>query len=154
MLESVKKFFVNMYFEKGYKIGMYLLKNIGITAVFIALMIIFTSDVKLTFAGLLEWLVTLPIFSIFVMAVRIAIKLIHKIFPMNPGIVKIIFDFVIFIAVTVAFGMFIGNIPMPDSNFLQMLIVSVFDLLYVGLIAFLLLSKKQQEKKIETEIGE
>lgn len=143
MLNSAKQKMVDFYYRNGGAMGMWLLKNSVIAVICVVALIILTG-VKITFMGILEWLIALPLLSVLVIIVRCAIILVHKIIPMRPGIVKFIFDFIVFGFVMMSIGFFMDKIPMPESNALQIAIMLVFDALYTALVTFLLMANKSR----------
>jgi hypothetical protein len=82
----------------------------------------------------------LPIFAIVIMAIRLALRLVHSIIPLPSGIVKIVADVIIIGIVIGCAGALINKIDFPQSNILQMIILIIFDIVYVAIMVFLLLA--------------
>ena len=95
---------------------------------------------KITFSGALSWIISLPIFAVIIMVVR----LIHKMIPMPFGIAKIIVDLIIVAVVVTGAGFLINKIPFPESDVLQIIIAVVFDVIYIGIMVFFLLAGKNE----------
>lgn len=138
-MNAIKDFIVGIYYSKGHKIGLHLLSNIGIAAICVILMNVMTGT-KITFSGALSWIISLPIFAVIIMVVR----LIHKMIPMPFGIAKIIVDLIIVAVVVTGAGFLINKIPFPESDVLQIIIAVVFDVIYIGIMVFFLLAGKNE----------
>ena len=151
MWNSIKTFFANLYFTYGRVVGVYLLKSIGIAAVCIIVLHIAVGT-PVTFSGLLEWLLALPLISIIVTLVRLALYIVHLIIPMRPGLLKIIVDFVIFAAVLLAVSFLIEGLALPDSTVLEYILISVFDVAYiVGMVLLFKADKLAPEAALEED---
>jgi hypothetical protein len=142
-MSNIKNFFIELYYSKGHKIGMHLLTDIGIAAICVILLNISTGT-KMTISGAFDWALTLPIFAIVIMAIRLALRLVHSIIPLPSGIVKIVADVIIIGIVIGCAGALINKIDFPQSNILQMIILIIFDIVYVAIMVFLLLAGKNE----------
>ncbi len=143
--ESIKQKIIDFYYQKGNAMGMWLLKNTGITAICVAAFVLLIGEYS--FGMVLGMLVGLPLFSILVIIVRSAIGLVHKIIPMQKGIIKFIFDFIIFCFVILAISYFLGQSNYTESEVLTTIILSLVGIAYVALMIFLLMANKLRAKK-------
>ncbi len=147
LLISAKEKIINFYYRNGNSLGVYLLKAVGVAAL-IVLAIMLISKAK-TFSAIFELIVALPLFSLFVVAVRLAIKLVHIVIPMRAGIVKFIFDFIVFGIVMMSLGYVLDKIPTPGSDSFQIILTLLFDILYLTFIVFCLLANKLYARNLK-----
>ena len=141
MLNKIKKFLLEQYVDKGYDIGIYLLKNMGISVLCIVILNVLTGT-ELTFTGFLEWVIALPIISLVVLLARFAVKAVNTIIPLPPGIVKIALDFIAIGVVLTFIGFMFPKDLLPDENWIQIGIALIFDFAYVFCLIWLLESRK------------
>ena len=146
MFITIKKVFVGFYRCNGRSIGMFLLTNIGIAMLFMV-GILLIGQQSITLGTVLGLLISLPLFATIVAIVRCIIRLVHKIIPMAPGLVKFVFDFVIMGVVLMLLGFWFRGIEMVDSDVFQTILFLLFDALYIFLTVLLLNANKNKKDK-------
>lgn len=146
MFITIKKFFADFYRCNGRSIGMFLLTNVGIAMLFMV-GILLIGQQSITLGTVLGLLISLPLFATIVAIVRCIIRLVHKIIPMAPGLVKFVFDFVIMGVVLMLLGFWFRGIQMVDSDVFQTILFLLFDALYIFLTVLLLNANKNKKDK-------
>ncbi len=124
----------------GDTVGKYLLQCSLISVAIIVLLNII-AGVEVTLWGILEWVLSVPVFSVIVILVRMALKCVHILLPQG-GVIRLVIDIIVPLVVITAVGYFM---PTPESNIISTILLVVFDLLYIGSIIFLLKTKTTQD---------
>lgn len=140
VVRTLKEFLYKFKSNFGDVIGKYLLQCSLISVAIIVLLNII-SGVEVTLLGIFEWVLSIPIFSVIVILVRMALKCVHVLLPQG-GVIRLLIDIIISLVVITAVGYFM---PTPESNVISTILLIIFDLLYIAIIIFLLKSKTMPE---------
>ena len=133
IIKKIKTLLRNFKNEYGDSIGKYLLQSSLISIAIIVLLNI-VGGTNVTLLGIIEWILTIPIFSVIVILIRMALKCVHTILPQG-GIIRLLIDIIVSIVVITAIGYFM---PTMDSNIVSTILLIVFDLLYTAVVIFLI----------------
>lgn len=93
----------------------------------------FIGDVEISFFGILEFILSIPILSIIIALIRLALKCVHALLPYG-GLLRLGIDIIVSLVVILAIGHFI---PTTGSDILMTILLIAFDLLYVAAMIYL-----------------
>ena len=97
VIGKLKEFIVKFKNSFGDTVGKYLLQC-TIIAVAIIVLINIIAGVKVSLWGIIEWILSIPVFSIIVILVRMALKFVHIFLPQG-GIIRLAIDIIVSLVV-------------------------------------------------------
>lgn len=144
---TIKNRVSNFYLKNGQKMGKFVLINTIISAVALLALCVFGKF------GLVDWIamiLAIPLVSLIITVTRIALKALFKIANFRSVIFKAIIS--IFAFVFFGLGILSGFRHLENmSDWLVVVIMSLFDAVYIAIIVFLFKARENTQATVETQ---
>ena len=124
----------------GYAIYKFMLQCCLISLAFLIIML-FSGDVGLNFWDILELILSIPLFSVIIALIRLALKCVHTLLSYG-GVLRFVIDIVVSLIVILAIGHFI---PTTMSDIVATILLIVVDLLYIVALLYFKTSPRSEE---------
>lgn len=123
----------------GYTIFTFLLQCSLIALALLVVMLI-TGSLEITVWGIFEFILSIPVFSVIIALIRLALKCVHTLLPYG-GILRLLIDIIVSVIVVATVGQYL---PSLESNVLSTILLIGVDLLYLAVMVYFRNSPKSE----------